>query len=440
MSSNQRPLSVISATTLVAASMIGVGVYTTSGFTLAALGTPGRVIAAWVVGGLIAICGAIGYGALASRFTESGGEYLFLSRTLHPVAGLMAGWVSLLAGFTGAIAIAAIALQEYLSPMLFDSAQMLPGNTLAIAAVLVAAVIHTVGVQSAARAQDVVVALKLLLIAAFIIFALRTVDSWKGLTGGSFEAAENAPLSLLVFAKQLVYISFSYAGFNAAVYVTSEVSGAERNVPRALIAGTVLVTVVYVILNAIFVLAPSAAVITDGKNIQQVAATAAQAIGGDRFAMLVRGVIVISLFTSVSALVMTGPRVYAKMADDGFFPKWFCFVDRPPVQAIWFQAILAMIAISISTLKELLGYLGLTLSICSALAVSMLFVLRVGDREMRLPWFGIPPAIYVVATVILAVLYAKQEPVQTLAAGVTVAVGLVLYPWITKRLPDPDPT
>ncbi len=129
--------------------MIGAGVYTTSGFTLAALGSPQRVIAAWVVGGLIAICGAFGYASLASRFTESGGEYLFLSKTLHPVAGLMAGWVSLLAGFTGAIAIAALGLEEYLSPLIFDSPPSTSGG-IAIAAVVAAAALHTIGVQSAA--------------------------------------------------------------------------------------------------------------------------------------------------------------------------------------------------------------------------------------------------------------------------------------------------
>jgi amino acid transporter len=118
LSLEKSPISLVSATTIVAASMIGVGVYTTSGYTLAALGSPDRVIAAWIVGGFIAICGALGYGSLASRFTESGGEYMFLSRTLHPVAGLMAGWVSLFAGFTGAIAISAIGLEKYLSPML----------------------------------------------------------------------------------------------------------------------------------------------------------------------------------------------------------------------------------------------------------------------------------------------------------------------------------
>jgi APA family basic amino acid/polyamine antiporter len=438
LSSGKRPLDIVSATTLVAASMIGVGVYTTSGYTLAALGTPGRVIAAWIVGGIIAICGAFGYGSLASRFTESGGEYLFLSKTLHPIAGLMAGWVSLLAGFTGAIAIAAIGLEEYLSPLV--STERLPAGTVAIAAVLVAAVMHTIGVRRAARIQDLVVVLKLVMIACFIVFALTTIGRWSGVTPTTSGASQPTPFNLLEFANQLVWISFSYAGFNAAVYVSSEVNNPERNVPRALIAGTVLVSVIYVILNVIFVLAPPASVITSDDNISQIAATAAEAIGGSRFSDLVRVVIVISLFTSVSALVMTGPRVYAKMADDGFFPGWFRFEDSPPIQAIWFQAILAIVAISITTLKDLLGYLGLTLSICSALTVSMLFVLRRRGEEVHLTAWGIPAAVYVLSTLALAVLYGIGKPEQALAAGATVAFGFFLYPWLGKRLPDSDAT
>jgi APA family basic amino acid/polyamine antiporter len=279
------------------------------------------------------------------------------------------------------------------------------------------------------------------MIAAFILFALRTIGSWQGLVvlpAPSTPSTPGVPFSLLDFASQLVWISFSYAGFNAAVYVASEVAGAERNVPRAMIGGTILVTIIYVILNAIFVLAPSASTITDAANIDQVAATAARTIGGARFSTFVRVVIVVSLLTSVSALVMTGPRVYAKMADDGFFPNWFRFEERPPIQAIWFQAILAIIAISITTLQDLLGYLGLTLSICSALTVSMLFALRWRGEITRLPAFGIPPAIYVAATLILAVLYGIGKPEQALAAGVTVGIGFVLYPWIGKRKAEND--
>ena len=241
------------------------------------------------------------------------------------------------------------------------------------------------------------------------------------------------------FAGQLVWISFSYAGFNAAVYVASEVTGAKRSVPIALVAGTILVTAIYIVLNAIFVLSAPPSQITDPNNISQVAATAAAAIGGDFFSTLVRIVIVVSLFTSVSALVMTGPRVYAKMADDGFFPKCFSFFDRPPVHAIWFQAALAIFAILMTTLQELLGYLGLTLSVCSALTVSMLLVSRFRGERRKLPLLGIPAIFYVVATLILAALYALQEPLQAVAGIATVTIGLLLYPWIGKRSPDSSP-
>lgn len=413
----------LSATTLVAASMIGVGVYTTSGFTLAALGSPIAVIAAWTIGGMIAICGAIGYAALAAKFTESGGEYLFLSRSLHPIAGVMAGLVSMLNGFTGAIAIAAIGLEQYARPLLGDFVGVLPDGSIAIAVVLIAAVMHSIGVRGAARVQNSIVVVKLLLIAGFIALAIlrRSPVVAPEQTGGT-------SIEWLDFIGQLVWISFSYAGFNAAIYIAGEVRDAKRIVPRAMIGGTVLVAILYVLLNSIFVTSAPFDVITAKENVSQIAATSASAIGGETFAMLVRIVIVISLWTSVSAMVMTGPRVYAKMADDGVMPKWFRFdAGGVPAKAIWFQASLAIVAISVSTLAALLGYLGLTLSLCSALTVAMVFPLRRRGEIESLPWLGIPPAIYVISTLVIAAIYASQNPNQIYVAIATLVMGAVLY-------------
>jgi len=428
----KRSLDVGSATTLVAASMIGVGVYTTSGFTLAALGSSDRVVAAWIVGGIIAICGAMGYASLASRFTESGGEYLFLSRTLHPVAGLMAGWVSLLAGFTGAIAVAALGLEAYLKPLIH--ADSLPAGSIAIFSVFVVAVMHTIGVRSAARIQDLFVIIKLLLIAGFLGYAISHLSSWSGGTASEPINASDAPLDFLQFANQLVWISFSYAGFNAAVYMASEIKSPARNVPRAMIAGTVLVTLIYVALNIVFVYAPSGSVIIHDDHVSQIAATAATAVGGPTFATVVRVIICLSLFTSVSAMVMTGPRVYAKMADDGFLPHQFQFKNQTPIMAIWFQAVTASVVISFASLQDLLGYLGLTLSLCSALTVSMVFRLRKHNDSLWLPLYGIPAAIYVASTLGLAVLSGIADPKRTIASALTLAVGLVLYPWFRNRI------
>lgn len=432
LSAPKRSLTLRSATTLVAASMIGVGVYTTSGYTLDALGNPGLVVAAWIIGGLIAICGALGYSSLAERFTESGGEYLFLSKTLHPVAGLMAGWVSLLAGFTGAIAIAALGFESYLRPLL--NADHLADGSIAISSVLLVAIMHTIGVRAAARAQDFFVIAKMALIAGFITYATMHLSNWAGSKYDSIPEASNTSHSILEFAKQLVYISFSYAGFNAAIYIASEIKSPQRNVPRAMVGGTLIVSLIYIALNVIFVYAPERTVATDPNNISQIAATAADAIGGTAFATVVRIIICLSLFTSVSAMVMTGPRVYAKMADDGFLPQNFQFKTETPAVAIWFQAVLAIACISLTTISDLLGYLGLTLSLCSALTISMIFRIRMVDAEAKLPLHGVPAAIYVAATLFLAVLYGINDYKQAIASGITLLLGLIVYPFVQRRI------
>ena len=430
MADARKPLDLISATTVVAASMIGVGVYTTSGFALDALGSPARVLCAWCVGGLIAICGAIGYASLASRFAESGGEYLFLARSLHPVAGMMAGWVSLLAGFTGAIAAAAIGLEEYLRPMFADDLSWIPAKGLAITAVLLTATMHSIGVRQAARTQDFIVALKLAMISGFILYA--TLGWRQGDAVTSLARDQNgAPTpSLLTFANQLVWISLSFAGFNAAVYVAGEVRDARRNVPRAIVGGTVLVTLIYVFLNAIFVFMTEPDAIA---GRPQIAIIAAESIGGPSFAKFVSGVIVVSLLTSVSALVMTGPRVYAKMADDRLLPAWFRFSDQPPAQAIGFQAGLAIIVVVLSSLQDLIGYLGLTLSISSAITVAMVFVLRRRGELNQLPMWGIPPLIFVAATSVIALLSAIEDPIQAIAAFATLGLGVLAFPFVRRR-------
>ncbi|MBW2726564.1 MAG: amino acid permease, partial [Deltaproteobacteria bacterium] len=230
---------------LVVANMIGAGVFTTSGYTLADLGSPGRVLAAWVVGGAIAICGAIGYGALARRLTESGGEYLFLSRALHPAAGFVAGWISLIAGFTGAIAFAAHAFESYVRPA---GSSWYP-NLVAVAAIMVATAVHAIRPRIGAFGQNGVVVAKLLVLAGFVGFA---VVKWAG-GSRSWPVCEPAAFSLSAFAGSLVWISLSYSGFNAAVYVSGEARDPARVVPASMLRATFAVAAIYLALNIIFV-------------------------------------------------------------------------------------------------------------------------------------------------------------------------------------------
>lgn len=409
---------------LVVANMIGAGVFTTSGFALADLGSAGRVLGAWLAGGVIAICGAIGYGALARQLTASGGEYLFLSRVIHPAAGFVAGWVSLLAGFTGAIAFAAHAFASYVRP----PGSTVPADLVAVGAIVVAAVLHGRRARPGAWSQNAIVLVKLLLLAAFVGLAL--VAGVGTQTAGPSGPAP--PFSLTAFAGTLVWISLSYSGFNAAVYVAGEARDAARTVPAAMLRATVAVTVVYLLLNLVFVgLAPADAV----RGRPDVAFAAAEALLGPVGAQIVRAIVALALLSSVSSMIMAGPRVFAQMAEDGLFPAALRLRGEVPTRAIVVQAALAAVVVLVSDLESLLGYLGLTLSLCAALTVSCVFVLRrrLGPDAVRVTGPAALPAFYVLATVGLAVLAARRQPAGWLALLLTVATGLLLYAWVRRR-------
>ena len=160
-----RRLGLVSAAALVVANMVGTGVFTTSGFALADLGRPERVLLAWLVGGVLAMCGALSYGALARRIPESGGEYTFLSETVHPLAGFLAGWVSLLAGFTAPIAAAALALQAYVGDPFGPEVRP---EWLGTGTILAAGLMHGLRLREGVLLQNTAVALKLVLIAGFV--------------------------------------------------------------------------------------------------------------------------------------------------------------------------------------------------------------------------------------------------------------------------------
>jgi APA family basic amino acid/polyamine antiporter len=419
-STGARTLGLFSLVCLIIANMIGAGVFTTSGFALGDLGSANRVMAAWVVGGIIALCGALSYGGLVHRMTESGGEYLFLSRTIHPVAGFIAGWVSLLAGFTGALAFAALAFETYAFPTRPD---WLPGGAAAAIMVGLAALLHGFRVRTGAAFQNFVVTLKVVLILGFLAFAATVAMS----QGASPAPPPAMPFSIAAFAGSLVWISLSYSGFNAAVYVAGEAKDAQRNAPRALWMGTIIVTILYVALNAAFVYLPPFESVVGREDV---AAAAGQVIGGPSAALAIRTIIVIALTSSVFSLVMAGPRVYAKMADDGVFPRLFRFSGAgAPTAAIVLQAALAIVLILLSDLRGLLGYLGFTLSISAALSVASLFVIarREGRGSISVWGYPLTPLFYVTATLVLAVIAGRREPMQLLAAVVTIVSGSVVF-------------
>lgn len=456
--SSTRPFGTATLTCLVVANMIGAGVFTTSGFTVETLGSRWLAWVAWWIGGGIAICGAIGYGRLIDRFPESGGEYVFLSRAIHPLVGYLGGWVSLIAGFSGAIALAATGMVAYLLPSTTPYSPW-HRDLLASVVILLAALLHGVRVPWGATAQNLVVWLKLILLTVFLAAAgshalnresPSRMDAGveRGLAAASSPGVDregprpqrdqdlHQPVSSLdwsAMATSLVWISLSYSGFNAAVYVAEEAAGSVR---QASLLGTLLVTILYLALNAAFLGSVPAALIVGQPDI---ATIVAREIGGRTLETCVQITIVLALWTSVSSMMMAGPRVLAKMADDGHLPTALRFRGEAPRMAMLLQYTLALLFVWLTSLRDLLAYLGLTLSISAAITVACgLWVSTKESHRFPAPgqqppwlvrleagwWFSL---IYVVATLSIAAVSTWHSPRQAVASLLTFAAGVAMY-------------
>ncbi len=422
------PLGFVSATALVVASMIGAGMFTISGYSLAELGSPAWVLVAWAIGGAIAVAGAVSYGALAQALCESGGEYVYLARRVHPLVGFLAGWVSLLAGFTGALAFAATVLEAYAAPLLhLEQWGLAQPGAIAIAVILLCAAQHLVQVEGGAWLQNVAVVAKIL-----GLMALTAGGWWWLAQQPPAPIVENPAPRWSQLAEQLTWVYLAYAGFNAAVYVAEEVRHPRRTIPRAMVVGTLLVTLLYLLLNAVFVYAgPVDQLAGQG----DVAAVAIELLGGPTAGAWCRVLICVALFTSVSALTMSGPRVYAKMAADGLFPIPVPAVGTAPRMAILIQAALAIVMVRFTTLQQQLDYLGFILMLCAAVAVSTLFWVRADDSAHRPRWWQLVAAgLFVAAAVVLGTITSLRDPgPRAIATGVTLATGLVAYGLLKLR-------
>lgn len=415
---------------LVVAGMIGSGVFTTSGYALESLGSPRAVLAAWAVGGVIALCGAVAYGALATRRPESGGEYLYLSRALHPCAGFLAGVVSLTAGFSGAMALAALTCANYLPVPL---PAWLPRRGVATAVVVACGLAHATVGRFAAVANTAIVALKMIVIALVIVTGEAVIAGRPAMA-----VVGTPPPDAGAFAAAVMWIMFSYIGFNQAVYVAAEAVDPPRTVPLALVIGTLATFAAYLLLNDVFLRSAPHDVLAGRPDI---AAVAARALAGPGFEAVVRAVVALATFTSVAGMMMAGPRVTTRMADDGVFPR--CFAGSAGIRrSVVLHTILSVALVHQSTILGLLGYLGVTLSLFSALTVATLWLPerrpRTGDDPSAATTphaCGVPArlasVVYVAATAGCIALLSLHDPRQLAGTVVTFVGGGVA--WLAIR-------
>lgn len=428
MSDGERRLGPGAATALVVANMVGTGVFTTSGILMDILGSPWLVLLAWLLGGITALLGALCYGALAQRIPESGGEYIFLSRTLHPVAAYVAGWLSLIVGFAVPLGALAFAFAEYLRPWLPVSVSP---RLVATLLMLGASFLHFGSVTLGARIQAAIVVAEVILITLFASYGLGRLYP-----DGFHAAPEPGHFGKLGLA--LVVVSFSYLGWNAAVYIGGEVKEPKRNLPRSLIVGTSIVTILYMALNAFFVFAAPASALAGRIDVAHVAAAA---VGGPRLAAAVSALVALALALCVSALTMTGPQVAARMAADGLLPRLFASsAGRPPRVALLAQLALGLLALWTATFEHILTYVGFTLGISMVATIVGLCRLRLKEGPaLHVPGWPWVPGLFLAFGVGSTVFTVVQRPIVGLIGFGTLGVGAAAY-FVQKPTRSSSPT
>ena len=416
-----RRLGVGTATLVVAASMIGTGVFTTSGLLLETLSSPTLVLLAWLVGGVVAACGALTYGELVAAYPRNGGEYHLLSELYHPAIGFIAGWVSLVVGFSAPIAAAALACGKYVGALVPSFAP----RVVALVLVLSLTALHAVRVTWGASLQNALTAAKVLLIAGFVAVAARQIP-WGTAHLGS---AVVGPGMGRHFAVALVFVAFSYSGYNGAAYLSGEVREPRKNLPVALVGGTALVTALYLALNTVILFsAPSERLV----GVVEVGHVAAVTLLGQRAGAALSALIGLALASSVSAMIMLGPRVYEAMGQD--YPALVRLRRRSsrggPLLATALQAALAVVMLLTTSFEALLVYVGFTLSVAALLTVAGVFVhrRRGGGRDDYRTWgYPVTPLLFIVSTGWMVIYSLIERPTEALFGGATVLAGYLAY-------------
>ncbi len=422
-------------TAVVIANMIGTGVFTSLGFQLVDLRSGFALLALWVVGGVVALCGAMSYAELGAALPRSGGEYNFLARIYHPAAGFAAGWVSATIGFAAPSALAAMTFAAYATsawPADFDARDE---QWIAVALIVVLTLVHALSRRQSGGLQSTFTALKVAAIIVFCVAALILTPKWQPLSVLP-QSEDVALLTSGAFAVSLIYVSYAYTGWNAATYLSSELDNPQRDLPRILLIGTAVVTALYVSLNYVFLKVAPVQDMVGQIEVGFIAARHAFGDAGGRFAGLALALLLIS---TVSAMTMAGPRVLQVIGED--FPALAVLArknnDRLPHVAIAAQSLLTILFIVTSTFESVLVFAGFTLALNSFVTVLGVFVLRWRHPDLERPFstlaYPFTPLVYLTVTgwTLAFVLYSK--PVEGLAGLGIVVSGLIVYFIVTRQ-------
>jgi APA family basic amino acid/polyamine antiporter len=436
-----RHLGLWTAVAVVVANMIGTGIFTITGFMARDVPHPLLILGLWLIGGLIALCGALSVGELGAMLPYAGGEYVYLKRGYGPLWGYLAGWISFCVGFSAPIAAAGIAVSEYtayflpaLSPLKTVTLHLGPaafklswGQVVAVGVIFAFGGIHYFGLKSSRMVQVGITALKITLLFLFVLAGIYVGRGhWGNLTIGV--VGELSPARMGV---SLIFVMYAYSGWNAATYIAGEIKNPGRNLPRALILGTVTVILLYLGFNLFYLLALP---LENLAGVVRVGSESALALFGPGITGIMTVIFIISLLACVSAMVFVGPRVYYAMAKDNLFFGTFRRVHpkfATPDRAILLQVVWSAVLVLAGTFEQLLTYASFMLMFFSALNVGTVYVLRRKLPDLKRPYkaWGYPwtPLIFIVMTVWMMAYTLFERPTESLLGLLTLVVGIGLY-------------
>ena len=414
----------VTATAIVVADMVGVGVFTSLGFQVTDITSGFSLLLLWIVGGIVAICGAFCYAELAAMLPRSSGEYNFLRQIYHPAFGFVAGWLSATVGFAAPIALAAMAFGIYFKSIVPNA----PPLILGFGITWLAALVHLLGVRYGVAYHNAWTALKLVLMVVFIAAGFAVGDTQAISFAPS--AADLATIGGAPFAISLVFVMYSYSGWNAATYIVGELRDPARYLPRALFVGTAIVIVLYVSLNAVFLVTTP---LHELAGQLDVAMIAGKHVFGGIGGRVVGALISVGLISSISAMTWIGPRVTMIMGEDMPLLRLFSRKSKQgvPAAAIVFQLVVSNLLLLTQSFEAVLDFIQFSLTFCSFFTVLGVIKMRISHAKLTRPYrawgYPVTPLIFLSVTLFMMYYLVVNRPIQSLAGCAIMLAGLVIY-------------
>ena len=462
----QRRLNLFDSTAIVAGSMIGSGIFIVSSDIARLVGSPGWLMAAWLITGLLTVFAALSYGELAGMFPRAGGQYVYLKEAYNPLTGFLYGWTLFMVIQTGTIAAVAMAFAKFagvILPVISEEVvwfhegflKLGPVQVVAILSIVLLTWINSRGIKAGKQVQNAFTSGKVVLLVAFIVIGLGFATNREAMTlnADGFWTAENFtdgawhPIGGLALVAALgmamVGTLFSSDAWNNITFTAGEVINPRKNIPLSLFLGTLIVTILYLLANVVYITVlplnghPDGATLA-GRGIShaiqdRLASAAIANVFGHYAAIIMAGFIVISTFGCNNGLILSGARVYYAMAEDRLFFRSAGRLNSKgvPANGLWLQAIWASLLCLSGTYSQLLDYVVFAVLIFYALTIIGVFLLRrtqpLAERPYRAFGYPVIPALYVLSATLIITILLLYKPDYTWPGLVIVLVGIPVY-------------